>query len=202
MTIAVGSNPSTPLWVTLVAAAIPLAASLVATVLASRASTRAGKAEIEAQRLRDLEQRIDARKYDTYKPMIELLRDVMSSATPAAGVKLPSEQETVRRLAEFGTWVSIYGSDDAVRAFRNFMQGVYHEPPPEITMRLYYDFVLAARRDMGQADTDITALDLMGQRLKDVYDLRSMYVMGGIPFAELAREHDWEPPWERVPTDG
>jgi hypothetical protein len=185
-----------------VAAVIPLAASVVATVLATRASTRAANAEIEADRLRDLEQRIDARKYDTYKPMIELLRDIISSATPAAGVRAPSEQETVRRLAEFGTWVSIYGSDDAVRAFRNFMQGVYHDPPPEITMRLYYDFVLAARRDMGHTRTEITALDLMGQRLKDVYDLRSAYVTGGIPFADLAREHNWTPPWERVPTDG
>ncbi len=79
--------------------------------------------------------------------MIDLLGQVLVPG--GADKALENEAEMIERLSEFASWISIFGSDDAVKSFHNFMQGAFHAAPAPITLRLYADFVLAARRDMG-----------------------------------------------------
>ncbi|MFI0199865.1 MULTISPECIES: hypothetical protein [Streptomyces] len=144
-------------------------------------------AELDAQRIRDLEARNSEKKYDTYKPMINLLKDALDRRT--------IDPETFRTsISDFATWVAIYGSDEALSAFHNFMQASYGSPPPVILMRLYADFVIAARRDIGYPDTQVTRLQFLGIRISDAYS-NSAFREIDKPFSELCRNVGWNPPW-------
>jgi hypothetical protein len=112
----------------LVVAAVPALASITAAILAARSARASRTAEIEAARLRDLEGRLAERKYDMYRPMIELLRRMIS--TSKTGPKV-SERESIGKLSEFSAWISMFGSDEAVSAFHDFMQERFtiHQPP-------------------------------------------------------------------------
>jgi|HubBroStandDraft_4_1064222.scaffolds.fasta_scaffold1184655_2 hypothetical protein len=54
--IIIGNDPAT--WLALTLALIPVAASIVSAVLANRSAKEAKRGELEAQRVRDLENRI------------------------------------------------------------------------------------------------------------------------------------------------
>lgn len=174
--------------ITLAVAVIPAIAAIVAAVIAARSARLAKNSEMEAQRLRELESRISEKKYDTYKPMINTLKDMLD--------RREVDEETFRsRVSEFATWVAIFGSDEAVESFHNFMQASFNAPtPPIILMRLYADFVLSARRDMGYPDTSSTRKQILGSRITDVHT-HPLFAHIDKPFADLCRDVEWSPPW-------
>ncbi|WP_329227946.1 hypothetical protein [Streptomyces canus] len=182
-------NSSLGWKLSLAVAAVPAFASIVAAIIAARAARHAKRAELSAQHLRDLENRISEKKYDVYKPMINLIRDMLDR-------RQIDEEEMRSRISDFSTWVIIYGSDDAVRAFHDFMQAAYHDPPAKVLMKLYADFVLAARRDMGYADTGVQQTHFLGMRINDLYD-NSLLRNVNAPLREICQEADWQPPWLR-----
>ncbi|MEU5794293.1 hypothetical protein ABZ800_12310 [Streptomyces sp. NPDC047813] len=182
-------NGSTDWRLSLAVAAIPAIAAVIAAVIAAQAARRAKKAELAAQHLRDLENRISEKKYEVYKPMINLIRDMLDQ-------RQIGEQELRSRISDFSTWIIIYGSDDAVKAFHNFMQAAYHDPPAKVLMKLYADFVLAARRDMGYAETDVEQAHFLGMRINDLYD-NSLFRNVNAPLREICQEVNWQPPWLR-----
>lgn len=140
----------------------------------------------------DLEQRISERKFDVYKPMIDLLGQVFNQNRQEQQAALRSLPEKTR---EFATWLTIYGSDDAILAFRNYMQGAFASAPTQIQVRLYAEFILAARRDIGYANTEVSPSDLLGVRIKDLYSKREMHWSLTSSFEELCASLDWSPPW-------
>lgn len=192
------AQTTTPTWVLLVVAGITATASIAAAVVAGVFARRARVAEAEAAHLRSLEERLASTKADVYRPMIDMLR---KATHPLPGEKQPDGKEIMIKTAEFANWVSIYGSDEAVRAFHRFMQAFYSSAPGLVSVRLHSEFVLAARRDLGYPDTDLTALDLLGLRINDVYKGQSSYDIGALPFLDLCRKYDWEPPWLRDRAD-
>jgi hypothetical protein len=119
-------------WLALAIAAIPAFASIGAAIIAARAARDARRSDAEAQRARDLEARNSERKYEIYEPMINMLRDVLT----AGGNVGIDEGEVRTKMADFATWISIYGSDDAVEAFHNIMQAAYTSAPA----RCSFDF--------------------------------------------------------------
>ncbi|MFB7243046.1 hypothetical protein ACFCYX_11315 [Streptomyces populi] len=173
----------------LAVAVIPALAAIVAAVIAARAAKKAKQAELSAQHLRDLENRISEKKYDVYKPMINLIRDMLDR-------RLIDEEDSRSRISDFSTWVIIYGSDEAVQAFHNFMQAVYHDPPAKVLMKLYADFVMAARRDMGYAETSVEPAHFLGMRISDLYD-NSLLRNVNAPLDTICEEAGWQPPWIR-----
>ncbi|MFF6803534.1 hypothetical protein [Streptomyces sp. NPDC012616] len=179
-------------WRTSIAvAAIPALASVLAAIIAARSARRAKKSEIDAQHLRDLEARISEKKYDVYKPMINLLKDILNQ-------RAMSEDEFKNLVSEFSAWVTIFGSDEAVVAFHNFMQATYAtNTPPAILMKLYAEFVLSARRDMGYPDTAINAKHFLGMRISDLYN-HDQLAKVEMPLADLCQEVGWTPPWEQT----
>lgn len=174
--------------VSLLVATIPAIAAIGAAVLAARSARSSRQAELDAARIRNLEERLADRKYAVYEPMIEMLGQVLGPNS-TAGSPIDSS-----KISSFATWIGIFGSDEALRAFRNFMQGAFASAPGPIAMRLYAEFLLAARRDMGDRDSSVTANEVLGLRIKDLYDSptgRSALM----PFDELCREEGWLPPW-------
>ncbi|QDO40671.1 hypothetical protein FNV62_23210 [Streptomyces sp. RLB3-17] len=179
--------------ISLAVAAIPALASIMAAAIAARSARRAKKSEIDAQHLRDLEARISEKKYDVYKPMINLLKDILNQ-------RAMSEDEFKNLISEFSAWVTIFGSDEAVRAFHNFMQATYvPNTPPVILMKLYAEFVISARRDMGYPETAIAAKHFLGMRISDLYSHDELAKVD-MSLADLCREVGWTPPWEQAPA--
>jgi hypothetical protein len=124
----------------------------------------------------------------------------MDAIKPETGVSVPETAVFLRTMSKFASWIMVWGSDEAVLAFRNLMQASFHSAPPAVTMRVYADFYIAARRDMGYPDSKVTVNDFLGMRINDLYDLRSNYEFGALSLAELAAQHNWPIPWEQVPT--
>ncbi|MHC3424719.1 hypothetical protein [Streptomyces sp. DT18] len=185
---------SGPTWgLPIAIAAIPALASVAAAVIAARAAKRAKKLEIDAQYLRDLEARISEKKYDVYKPMINLLKEILDQ-------RQTSEEESRARISEFSAWITIFGSDEAIAAFHYFMQASYAQgAPPVVLMKLFAEFVISARRDMGYPNTEITAKHFLGMRIRDLYTSDQLAQVD-IPLADLCREVGWTPPWAERPA--
>jgi len=179
---------------TLALASVPALAAIVAAVIASRSAGRARESTAETERLRLLEQRVAQRKFEVYKPMIDFLGRMLS---PGEAARI-AEEEYVEKIGDFSRWVAIVGSDDAVRAFRNLMQGTYNSAPAAIVLRLFADFQIAARRDMGDPDTNITSLDILGMRINDLYqgDLQLAQTIS-LPFELACEREQWDIPWMR-----
>jgi type II secretory pathway pseudopilin PulG len=182
----------------IVIALIGAAASVVAAIVAARYARSTQRNDAEAQRARELESRISERKYEVYKPMIDLFGDVLNSSKSATMAERSAEIQT--QLAEFSTWVNIYGSDGAVIAFHNFQQAAFHLPvPPLVTTRLFADFLLEARRDIGRSDTSVTRAQIMGMRISDLYEAENYRSALDLPFEELCRREGWNVPWLAAP---
>ncbi|WP_431926899.1 hypothetical protein [Micromonospora wenchangensis] len=181
-----------PLWVVFAVAAVPAVAALVAAIIAARYAKSSKANELEAQRLRDLESRISDRKYETYKPMIVLFGDVLNKEKRA---QVMGQQDLVNGLHEFATWASIYASDEALRAYRNMMQASFADAPGPIILRLYCDFVLAARRDIGHSNTTTTVEEVLALRVKDLYETDGLRWIVRESFEEVCKRVGWSPPW-------
>lgn len=193
MILSAPESVSQPLWLGLLLGCVPVVAATIPAVFAGQYAKSAKASELEAQRLRELESRISERKYETYKPMIDLFGDMLNRDRAR---EILDTQEIPSRLHEFATWASIYASDEAVRAFRDLMQASYANVPGPIFLRLYCEFVLAARRDIGRSDTQITPEDILGMRLTDFYSPGGLFQAMEEPFDELCRKTGWTPPWK------
>lgn len=128
-----------------------------------------------------------------YQPVINFLGGMLDPEVAAS----MSPEEVKTKLGDFARWVVIVGSDDSVRAFRNLMQGTFNSAPPVLLLRLFADFQLAARRDMGDPETEITPVDVLGMRINDLYsDGGDLYTVLSLPFDEACAAVGWLIPWE------
>lgn len=149
------------------------------------------RAEQEAARSRDLEGRLSDRKFGVYEPIIEALSAMLVKR--ATGPPPPPIAPEV--WANFGTWMGIFGSDDALRAWRNLQQASFLDAPPVVLMRLFADFMIEARRDMGDDATSVTRSDLLGMRLKDLYSDANTRAALEEPWEVVQQRTGWAAPW-------
>ncbi|MGH3719174.1 MAG: hypothetical protein ACRDRI_10120 [Pseudonocardiaceae bacterium] len=178
---------------TLLVAGIPALASVGAAVAAGVFARRTRRDDAAVQRARDLESRISDRKYQVYEPMINYLRDLTQKREAAEQVEAVSGQaQAAERFRDFSTWIGIYGSDGAVQTFHNFMQAAYRNPLSGVLMRLYGDFMVEARKDMGYPDTTVRREHLLGMKITDIYEIPDVTDPS---FAEICERLDWKPPW-------
>jgi hypothetical protein len=123
-------SPRVLAMTSIVIALIGAAASVVAAIVAARYAKSTQRNDAEAQRTRELESRISERKYEVYKPMTELVGDMLDS-TKSAGMA-DRTAEILTKFADFSTWVRVYGSDEAIAAFHNLKQATFHLPLPPL----------------------------------------------------------------------
>lgn len=143
-------------WVTIVAAGVPAVAAVNAAIIASRASKAVRRTEIKAQQVRDLEERVHSKKHEIYEPMLTTFQKLLTEPPPVGA----EAEEALKRIRDFSTWVLIYGSDEAIAAFRRFKQGPGN--PGSDMWQLYADFILAARRDLGYPETGVSHEHVVG----------------------------------------
>ena len=176
-------------WVTIAAAGVSALAAVVAAVIASRTSKAIRRSELNAQKVRDLEERLHGKKFEVYKPMINMLRDLMGASVPEGDV----QAELIVLMKDFSTWITIFGSDEAIIAYHNFMQGAFKSGPTVVMVRLYADFMLTARKDMGYPDTKVQREHLVGVKINDIYDYPQFMEPS---FDLLCQREGWTPPWK------
>jgi hypothetical protein len=186
-----------PSWIAIVVAVIAACAAFFAAAVAAWSARSVKRVEIEAQRISELENRISERKYETYKPMIETLRDALFS-NESMGATKPNAETIANTTSDFSTWITVFGSDDAVRAFHNFIQAAYNSVPALVATRLYSEFILAARRDIGYPDTNVLPLQVIGLRITDLYTEEDYRLALTLPFEQLCQCQNWTPPWLRA----
>jgi len=179
-------------WITILVAGIAAAAAITAAIVAALSARSTKRLELQAQRARELESRISERKIEIYKPMIEMLGRAIS---PSVLENPSASEENSEKIAEFSTWIAIYGSDDTIKIYHNFMQAAFNQAPVLVASRLFAEFIIAARRDIGYPDTTVTALHLMGMRVNDLYSEDEYRLAMSLPFEELCQQENWEPPW-------
>ena len=178
----------------IVIALIGAGASASAAIIAGLYARSAHRSDSEAQRARELEGRISEQKFAVYKPMIELLGDLLDQSKTAENAERADAIQT--QIADFSTWVNIYGSDEAVKAFHDFKQAAFHQPlPPLVSVRLYADLILAARRDIGYPSTTVSRAHILGIRITDLYEVEDFRLALELPFDELCKREGWAPPW-------
>lgn len=180
-----------PLWLQLIALGVPVLVSVFSAIWATRSARRAQAAEHEAARLRALEDRVAQKKFELYQPFVKAIGDML---TPSRSEQTLANLEDV--MADFQTFVSIWGSDEAVEAFFRYRVGSSKEPPSQISIRLMADFLLAVRRDVAWPDTKLTGIETIGMRINDLTDHPELMEAMTMPLDELAAKYNWELPFK------
>lgn len=177
------------MWETILSFIAPAIAPVGAAAVAGYFAVSTKRSDQEAQRTRDLESRISERKFETYKPMIDRLQKMLDG-----GLQNDSDvAEMKEEMTQFATWIGVWGSDEAIRAYHNFTQAAFHDAPPAIMMRFYGDFLLEARRDLGNPDSQVQRQHLLGMRITDIYDMSDTI---DPCLQEVCNRAGWEPPWD------
>jgi hypothetical protein len=174
-------------------AVIAAASAVVAAAIAALAAVRTNNTTIASQRVIELEKRLATSRLDVFKPMLETMAQMLEPS-PDPQVQTERQADMLSALKSFATWVQIYGSDESVRVFHHFMHAAYHTAPPEVFIRLYGQFVLAARRDLGDSNTEVDLVDLLGIRLKDIYAGYADRLR--LSDEDYYRNVEWTPPWQ------
>jgi hypothetical protein len=101
-------------------------------------------------------------------------------------------QDELRHKRHFDTWVNVYGSDGAVRAYSRFLQAVPLSPPPDIQFRLYADFLLEVRKGIGDPHSTVDRMQVLGPRLAALSDPASLT---DPDLDAVCRRLGWALPW-------
>ncbi len=84
----------------------------------------------------------------------------------------------MRVMNEFWREALAYASDDCQRAFGRMMQGAYGDAPGPVIMRLYAEFVVAARRDLGDESSLLTPTEVFAPKLTVLFTAKDTDVFG------------------------
>ena len=216
MTLAGGSTESgasLPIWgqvlLTLVVATVPaligwfagrsdrkLAREAAAEAAADARGAQASAEELE--RLRRLEDRVREAKVDAYMPLIKTIGAMFESAagerTKAQQAKL--DQNFKDAMNTFWSKGLIYSSDQSQRAFARMMQAAYGDAPSTVALRLTSEFILSARRDLGDDRSETTPTEIWAPKLTDLFNSDNPVAgFDSLSFTELITREGWTPPW-------
>lgn len=171
-------------------AAVPAAIALLAAYFSYRSARDARTSQEEVARLQRLEARVSAQKYEIYAPVLDTFGAILSRNSSKDGIDFAV-------FEKFQTWATIYASDAALRSFARYQQAVFDDAPSHIMLRLYSEFLLEARRELGDEATLATPSDMVVVKLKDLFTRDDMLAIFTLPFNELCENYDWAPPWTR-----
>lgn len=170
----------------IVVAVIAAVASVTAAVVAGVFATASRRHELRVQRADAAHERILDDKRSMYGPLVDMLDRMFT------GEDLPTDEEREHKL-RFDRWINVYGSDGAVAAYGRLMQALPHNPPADLQFRLYGDFLLEVRKDIGDPAGKVGVLQILGPRLTGVSDPRTLT---DPDLDAVCRRLGWTPPWK------
>jgi len=191
-------NLGPPTWVAIALALVAAISAIIAAVIAARSARSAKKLEIQAQRIRDLESRISARKYQMYEPFLDMIGNFFDH-TERGRAAIANPEANVEGFVSFAKWVTTYGSDEAVEAYHKFNLATSNKAPHPILTRLMADFLIAVRKDLSYPDTKISRATLIATsfRVGDFYQQGDFYrKIMSLPLHEACKLAGWREPWK------
>ena len=186
----------------LISTILAAALSAGAAIYAAWAAAKAKASEVEATRLRELEQRLSERKMEIYGRIMAALGNLLTPEearrlAPKAPKNKPGGDSLESAIRDFMNDVVIYGSDDVLRAFTRFRLASDTNPPAPVIIRLVSDFMLAIRRDLDGGQSAVTGIEMIGMRINGLYDEPKVIAALREPFEVVCDQNEWTPPWER-----
>jgi hypothetical protein len=166
----------------IVIAVIAAVASIAAAVVAGLFAMASRRFEARLARANQ----VSEPKREMYVPLVDMLERMFTSDDP------PNEEELAHKK-RFDTWVNVYGSAGAVRAYSRFMQALPAQPPGDVQFRLYADFLIEVRREMGDLSGDVDRLQILGPRMANLSDKRALT---DPDLDAVCRRAGWTPPWK------
>ena len=200
---------SSELIIAIISAIAAVVAAVVTAVIGANSTRKTGTIDAQSQQLRDLENRNATRKYEIYKPILDLYSMLLSPHGSEAKRWKENHKDVdiEKTLDDFAKWVIIYGSDDVVLKFHNFSETLnsLHGREKDIWVflpllyRLYAEFIIAVRRDMGYPDTKIGVNHILATGGFNFYGSH-LWPTSCLPLKELyekyRKEYNWRPRWE------
>ena len=186
----------------LISTILAAALSAGAAIYAAWAAAKAKASEVEAARLRELEQRLSERKMEIYGRIMAALGNLLipeeaRRLAPKAPKNKPGGDSLESAIFDFMNDVVIYGSDDVLQAFTRFRIASDANPPAPVIIRLVSDFMLAIRRDLDGGQSAVTGVEVIGMRINGLYDESNTIAALTEPFEVVCAQNEWTPPWER-----
>ena len=186
----------------LISTILAAALSAGAAIYAAWAAAKAKASEVEATRLRELEQRLSERKMEIYGRIMAALGNLLTPEearrlAPKAPKNKSGGDSLESAIFDFMNDVVIYGSDDVLRAFKRFRLASDANPPAPVIIRLVSDFMLAIRRDLDGGQSAVTGIEMIGMRINGLYDEPKVIAALREPFEVVCDQNEWTPPWER-----
>ena len=134
-------------------AVIAALASVTAAVIAGLFARASRRYEARVQRSDQAHDRISEQQLSMYAPVVDMLERMFTTSA----VPTPDE---LKHKQHFDTWVNVYGSDGAVGANSRLMQALPLAPPAALQFRLYADFLLEVRKDIGDPHSTVDRLQI------------------------------------------
>ncbi len=122
----------------------------------------------EQERLHDDRRKIYS---SVLEPFVRLFAGIKDQQQNKKALKQMLSFEYKRTAFEF----SLIGADDVVKAFNNLMQYVYsfdadegEKPNPSELLRLWGEFMLQIRRNVGSPKTKLRPVDMLRSQIKEI----------------------------------
>lgn len=208
--------PNIAVSASVVAAALSLCSAITVAMIGSISARRARTDDARFQRLLDAENRNAETKFRTYEPILELFQLLLTPAQAQEKFLTMGDTEIENRLDEFGKWIVIYGSTEAVEAYHDFKVSFFSLEPGEskeyywnflpLLYRLYANFVIAVRHDIGfvRDDKDIQARHVLALGAVSLYKSH-LADASRMPMNKLytfyRRQYGWTRPWTTKPSE-
>ena len=117
----------------------------------------------ERERREAIERQVSELKYRSYIALLDIFFDLMKATRTGKPMK---QRELVDRMVDANKDLMLYGSDDVVRLYHQWQ---IEMRAGQLDMMRLGQLVVAIRRDMGNATTQITPDDVLRQIITD-YD--------------------------------
>lgn len=186
---------------TLIPALFSLGAAVFAAIYANKARIR----ESEAARIRQLEERLSAKKTAMYEPVLRALGNTLTpnavKAILTGDAKARAELTVEEAIPHFMNESVAYASDEVLITFTRFRLGAA-DAPAQITMRLIADFMIAVRQDIVGPESRATGVELLGVRINDLFSTQENLDSLTLTLEELGQMHNWRAPWHDHPQLG
>ena len=141
--------------VAVIAASASISVSLISLVVSKYLESKAA-----------IIQEIRAKKIPIYEELISvLMRFVFAQKL---GLEPMSESELMKFMAEFTEKITVWGSDDVIKAWRKFRLSAGGGSNPQSILFVYEDMLLAIRKDLGHKNSGFKKGTLLGLFVNDI----------------------------------
>ncbi|WP_454853307.1 hypothetical protein [Promicromonospora soli] len=164
-------------------ATISAVASLIAAVIAGVFAVHAKRLEARLQLSSSAHERVAEQKSMMYDSIIDMFEYMFDTGEPPTA-------EHLKHKKKFDAWVPVYGSDGVVEAYTRYILWITNGAPGDLQFRLYGDFLLEIRKDVGDPNSRVSIRQALQGRLGNLAEPANLTD----PLEVVCRRLGWQPP--------